>query len=295
MTSFFTGVGVGAVLPFLTVFVTKITHCSDHQAEQMFLVLMVATAVGVLPFGWLCDRIGPRAVLMVGLGLIVIASINGLWVQTLPQVAGVLVLAGLGNAAQSASAYPLLTRLVPGAEVGFYTGLQSTALSIAAPATSVITGLLVDRGSYRWIFVVCGISVAIAISSCRWSTWQQRPARCASARALRPRFLPDNREIEEEIVMVKRGLSAVVGIGVFLALCFGGLFPFAIGATMIAALATQEWIAAYQHAQKVEAKAGDTPRLPAMARLFSMLFWPASELGCPLYVYSSFCHARFPF
>jgi len=164
ITSFFTGVGVGAVLPFLTIFVTKITHCSNHQAEQMFLVLMISTAVGVLPFGWLCDRIGPRTVLMIGLALIVLAAVNGLWVQTLPQVAVVLALAGLGNAAQSASAYPLLTRLVPGEEVGFYTGLQSTALSIAAPATSVITGLLVDQGSYRWIFVVCGISVAIAIS-----------------------------------------------------------------------------------------------------------------------------------
>jgi phosphatidate cytidylyltransferase len=63
--------------------------------------------------------------------------------------------------------------------------------------------------------------------------------------------------------MVKRGLSAIVGIGVFLALCFGGLLPFAIGATVIAALAVQEWITAYQHAQKVEAKAGDVKRIPA--------------------------------
>ena len=134
---FFTGVGVGAVLPFLTVFVTKITHCTDHQAESMFLVLMISTAVGVLPFGWLCDRFGPKNVLMIGLALLVIAALNGLWVQTLGQVSIVLMLAGLGNAAQSASAYPLLTRLVPREEVGFYTGLQSTALSIAAPVTSV--------------------------------------------------------------------------------------------------------------------------------------------------------------
>lgn len=160
---FFVGVGVGAVLPFLTVFVTKITHCSDHQAERMFLVLMIATAVGVLPFGWLCDRIGPKAVLLIGLSLLVIASLNGLWVTSLEQIAVVLALAGLGNAAQSASAYPLLTRLVPGEEVGFYTGLQSTALSIAAPVTSVVTGLLVDRGGYRWIFAVCGTSIGIAI------------------------------------------------------------------------------------------------------------------------------------
>ena len=161
---FFLGMGVGAVLPFLTVFVTKITGCSDHDAEKMFLVLMISTAVSVLPFGWLCDRLGPKSVLLTALVLIALAALNGLWVHTLPQVAIVLVLAGLGNAAQSASAYPLLTRLVPGDEVGFYTGLQSTALSIAAPATAVVTGLLTDRGGYRLIFVVCGISVGIALT-----------------------------------------------------------------------------------------------------------------------------------
>ena len=161
---FFLGMGVGAVLPFLTVFVSKITGCSDHDAERMFLVLMISTAVSVLPFGWLCDRIGPKSVLLIALILISLAAINGLWVQTLPQVAGVLVLAGMGNAAQSASAYPLLTRLVPADEVGFYTGLQSTALSIAAPVTAVVTGLLVDHGGYRLIFAVCGVSVGIALT-----------------------------------------------------------------------------------------------------------------------------------
>lgn len=163
LTLFFSGLGIGAVLPFLTVFVVAITKCSDQQAQSMALVLMVATAIGVLPFGWLCDRIGPKRVLMLGLGLIVIAAVNGRWVHTLPQISVILAIAGLGNAAQSASAYPLLTRIVPHSEVGFYTGLQSTALSIAAPATSVLTGLLVDRGGYRWIFAVCAVSVAIAM------------------------------------------------------------------------------------------------------------------------------------
>ena len=61
--------------------------------------------------------------------------------------------------------------------------------------------------------------------------------------------------------MAKRALSALVGIGIFLALCFGGLLPFAIGATLVASLAAWEWIAAYQRAQSVEAKLGDAKRL----------------------------------
>jgi Na+/melibiose symporter-like transporter len=163
---FFYGVGVGAVTPFLTLFVKKITGCSDHSAELMFLALMGSTAVGVLPFGWLSDRVGPKKVLLLGMVLIAVASLNGLWVGNLTQIAFVMLLAGLGNAAQSASAYPLLTQVVPGEEVGFYTGLQSTALSIAAPLTSVVTGKLIDLGgNYRWIFAVCSISVLIGLAA----------------------------------------------------------------------------------------------------------------------------------
>lgn len=165
VTLFFSGVGIGAVLPFLTLFVKEITKCTDQQAQQMFLVLMSATAVGVLPCGWITDKVGPKRVLLVGLGLIAVACFAALWVTTLTQIAVVLAVAGLGNAAQSAAIYPLLTELVPSEEVGFYTGLQSTALSIAAPVTSVITGELINRGSYRVIFGVCAVSVLIAIAA----------------------------------------------------------------------------------------------------------------------------------
>ena len=74
--------GIGAVTPFLTVFVKKITHCGDTQAQQMYLVLMISTAAGVLPFGWLSDRIGPKHVLILGQVLIAIAALNpGLMVE----------------------------------------------------------------------------------------------------------------------------------------------------------------------------------------------------------------------
>jgi Na+/melibiose symporter-like transporter len=163
---FCSGLGIGAVFPFLTLFIKTITRGTDQQAQQMFMVLMVATAVGVLPFGRVVDRIGPKRLLLVGQGLIALAALNGLWVQTLPQIMVVMALAGLGNAAQSVSAYPLLTELVPAGEVGFYTGLQSTATSIATPVTAFLTGELINQGghNYRMIFAVCAVFVAGSIA-----------------------------------------------------------------------------------------------------------------------------------
>ncbi len=154
---FLIGVGIGSVFPLLTLFVKKTTNSTNEQAQMMFLVLMVAAAIAILPFGKLVDVWGAKRVLMIGSGLIVVASVAAFWVTTLTQVAIVLAVAGVGNAAQSAARFPLLTALVPRDEVGFYTGLQATAQSLALPITSVITGYLVNVGGYRWIFAVCAI------------------------------------------------------------------------------------------------------------------------------------------
>lgn len=171
---FLSGLGIGAVFPFLTVFVKTITGASDQEAQQMFLILMICTALGVLPFGWLADRIGPKSVLLLGLGMIAGAAVIGYWVQTLTQIGLVLALAGIGNAAQASSSYPLLTEVVPAEEVGFYTGLQTTALSIATPLTAVLTGSLINQGGYRSIFLVC--SICLAASFVVMMTLHQRNA-----------------------------------------------------------------------------------------------------------------------
>lgn len=160
---FWAGVGIGSVLPLLTEFVKMTTKCSDQQALNMFLVLMIATAVSVLPFGRVIDTWGAKRVLMLGSGLIVVAAIAAFWATTLAQITVILVIAGMGNAAQSAARFPLLTALVPHKEVGFYTGLQGTAQSIAAPLTAIITGYLANTGGYRWIFVVCAICLVISM------------------------------------------------------------------------------------------------------------------------------------
>ena len=159
------GAGTGAVVPNLSIFVKSVTRCSDAEALLMGFILMVATAVFVLPFGWLTDRIGPKRVIFIAFSLIIAACLCALFVTTLPQVAGVMLITGIGNAAQCASVYPLLTDLVPGDEVGFYTGFQSTMLSLAQPVTVVITGILINRGGggYRIVFIVCAAFVAAAL------------------------------------------------------------------------------------------------------------------------------------
>jgi maltose/moltooligosaccharide transporter len=160
---FFYGAGVDAVLPNLTLFIQHITRCTNGQAQQMFTVLMASVAVGTVPMGLLSDRIGFKRLLLISFVLIGAAAALGLRVDTLSQVAIVLALAGLGVAAQNASAFPLLTRLVPPQEIGLFTGLQTTAVSISGPLALWLTGILVNHGGYRAIFGVCAVCIVVAL------------------------------------------------------------------------------------------------------------------------------------
>ena len=157
------GAGIGCVTPFLTLFIKRITSCTETTADAMPIVLLVTTGLGSLFFGPVVSGIGPKRVLMLSLALIAAAAGMGLRVTTLPQIAVVLALAGLGIGAQNASAYPLLTRLVPPKEIGFYVGLQTAAASLAGPGAVAVTGALINHSSYRVIFAVCAVCVLLSL------------------------------------------------------------------------------------------------------------------------------------
>ena len=172
---FFFGAGLGAVTPFLTLFIERITHCADNSlhpdqpnhtpALMLSVLLLASTGIGSLLFGLLVNKIGPKRLLLLSLGLIAVAAGNALWITTLPQVALIMILAGLGIGAQNASAYPLLTRLVPPKEIGFYVGLQTAAASIAGPGSVWLTGTLINHSGYRVIFAVCALFLLVAIAA----------------------------------------------------------------------------------------------------------------------------------
>ena len=157
------GAGIGCVTPFLTLFIRRVTGCPEKTAEAMPIVLLVMTGLGSLFLGPVVSWAGPKRVLLGSLGVIGGAAAWAVSVSTLPQVAVVLALAGLGIGAQNASAYPLLTRLVPAKEIGFYVGLQTAALSLAGPGAVALTGALINHSGYRAVFVVCAVCLLLSL------------------------------------------------------------------------------------------------------------------------------------
>lgn len=163
----FYGIGTAAIVPNMTMFIQYITHCSDALAQNLFLVLVVSALAFSLPSGFLTDRIGEKPMLIAGIVCILVAAVWGLFLKTIPEIEGVLVLAGLGTAMQNSSAYPMLIRLVPHSEIGVFTGLASAADALVMPGTLAWVGWLINRShhGYRIIFDVCVLGT-LAAAAC---------------------------------------------------------------------------------------------------------------------------------
>jgi len=78
--------------------------------------------------------------------------------------------------------------------------------------------------------------------------------------------------------MLKRAISGIVAVGLFLVVCFGGSYLFVLAAMVAAGLALMEWTTAYRHAAKRET--GGMPVVPFVAN--TVLAWLG--VGLPLCV-----------
>jgi len=81
----------------------------------------------------------------------------------------VVVIAGIGNGAQTAVAWPLLTTLIDPDESGIFAGLKAAAESIAIPlSVCVAAELFLNPAAlnlgYRGIFFMLAINMLIALA-----------------------------------------------------------------------------------------------------------------------------------
>jgi maltose/moltooligosaccharide transporter len=160
---FFLWFGVNAVTPFLAPYAVRVVGLDVGGASLLAFVLLGVTALFNWPFGLLADRLGFKRVFLLGIALMAGASAATIWVSQPVLLFGVLLAAGIGNAAQTTSAYPLLTRIVRPDRIGFYTGLNTAITSIAAPVSGAIAGIVIDGFGYAALLPFVAVLFAMAL------------------------------------------------------------------------------------------------------------------------------------
>lgn len=160
---FFLWTGLNAVLPYLTVYTKKVMHVDNHRAIIIYLVVILASAIGAYPFGRLGARFGYRPMIVLGTVLLIAAALGGTFAPSYVSLFPVAILAGVGFSATTALTYPYLAHLVPGSKIGVFTGLQAAFSSIAVPLSTGITAGLISLFGYRSIFAMLAVMMVADI------------------------------------------------------------------------------------------------------------------------------------
>jgi len=168
--SFRAGLRVASEYPLAVVGLVAIAI--GHAVMVMVMVMtpvhmghmdMALRVIGLYAFspvvGWLVDRWTPRAVLLVGVGIFVLATTLA---GTAPDLAvfqlGVgLFLLGLGWSCTLVAGSALITEAVPDEQRPGVQGAGDTLMNLAGALGGVVAGLVVWLASYHWLNLVAAL------------------------------------------------------------------------------------------------------------------------------------------
>ena len=146
----------------------RVFEVSPEAAAQTLSVYFLAFAVGVVVWGRLCDRIGRRPVMLVGLAIYAAATVIALRVSSFNGLLLAQGLAAFGAAVGSVVTQTLLRDRFKGAELAQVFSLVGIALA-ASPAIGLFSGAsLVEAFGYRGVLIAL---VLIAATLWLWSCY----------------------------------------------------------------------------------------------------------------------------
>jgi predicted MFS family arabinose efflux permease len=154
--------------PALADFVQRF-QVTPEAASQTLTIYFLAFAVGVVAWGWLCDRAGRRRALLGGLAVYVAGSALALCASTFSGLLLAQALAALGAAAGSVVTQTVLRDRFAGAALAKAFAIASMVLALS-PAAGLFAGAtLVDIFGYRgvlWSLLLLAVALWMWTARC---------------------------------------------------------------------------------------------------------------------------------
>jgi len=140
---------------------------SETAMGWVYTTFLIVYTLGMLPGGWLVDRIGAALTLtLLGLAMGTFVALTGTlgWLTSTPMQLwlGLLVIrgiAGLWNAPLHPGAAHVVSDVMPGRRRATANGLVTAGALIGIACCYPIFGMLIDRLTWPWAFVVSGLTL----------------------------------------------------------------------------------------------------------------------------------------
>lgn len=175
-------IAVGAAMPTVAAALD-----GYHLYNMAFGATVAASVVGMIVSGWWSDRSGPRPVVLAGAATFV----AGLLVAGLATSMEVFVLGrglqGLGSGLASVAIYVVIAQRVPDGLRPKVFSLLAAAWVLPGLAGPLLTGVLVEHLSWRWVFLGVAPGFLVAVWVLRPALRATRPS--SEAGFLRPRII----------------------------------------------------------------------------------------------------------
>jgi MFS family permease len=159
-------VGVMTMTP---VHIRSAGHDAAHTLGIVGLVLSfhIAGMYALSPvFGWLTDRIGRRAVIVLGITLLLAAcTVAGTAAQSPAGLAAGLLLLGMGWSATLVAGSTLLSDAVPAAERAAAQGFADLVMGLAGATAGAVSGVVVGSWGYSALTLLAALATVPLIAA----------------------------------------------------------------------------------------------------------------------------------
>jgi EmrB/QacA subfamily drug resistance transporter len=137
-------------------------HTTTTWVTWVLTVFLLVASVATPILGKLGDQYGKERLLVISLTLFLIGSIGAAAAWNIWSLIAWRALQGAGAAVFPLS-YGIIRDEFPREKVGVAIGLTSAVFGIGGGFGIVLSGLIVDNVSWRWLFIVGAIGMAIAV------------------------------------------------------------------------------------------------------------------------------------
>jgi EmrB/QacA subfamily drug resistance transporter len=138
-------------------------HTSTAWVTWLLTAFLLSASVLTPILGKLGDQYGKERLLVISLGIFLLGSLGAIFAWNIGSLIVCRVIQGAGGAVFPLS-FAIINDEFPPERRGAAIGIVSSVFAIGGSAGLVLSGVIVDYASWRWLFIIGALGVAAAIA-----------------------------------------------------------------------------------------------------------------------------------